>query len=346
MRSDPPRAGRSGASSRRTASSYERTSPFSSSSRSDGVVCCLQGRARGGADPSSLRGPLLRVRPRPLQDHLSGESRPLARRVRRSARPAAVGAHLESGQMHRGFGFTTVALSLIVTASACLPLARVPTTSAPLESASPTLSPAASASLIPAGPSPSPSPTAASTTDIHVTAVPAMPADPHFFAVGAQDSTRILLFDSSATRPPVEVVRFDPAPLPSPDVRTIAFGASADGRVLVFARRFSEQRTVHYLGRPQTGEVIVLLTDLARSFSVPVVAPDGSRYAYARLGDANGTGVFIADARAGPDPKRIVAADPQIVGLPPQPVEGSADGAWLPASTSDTGGSRIGVGRC
>ena len=235
-----------------------------------------------------------------------------------------------------------ISAALGVMASACLPLARTPTASAP-ESPTPSLSPASSSSLIPAGPSPSPSLTAASATDIHVTAVAAMPADPHFFSVGGQDSTRILLFDSSATRPPVEVVRFDPAPAPSPDVRTIAFGASADGRVLVVARRFTEQRTVHYLVRPQTGEVLVLLTDLARSFSVPVVTPDGTRYAYARLGDANSTGVWIADARAGPDPKRIVASDPQIVGSPPQPVAWSADGAWLAVSTSDTGGSRMGV---
>lgn len=243
--------------------------------------------------------------------------------------------------MPRGATFFVIIAALGVMASACLPLARAPTTSAP-GSSTPTLSPASS-SLIPAGPSPSPSPTAASTTDIHVTAVPAIPADPHFFSVGGQDSTRILLFDSSATRPPSEVVRFDPAPAPRPDVRTIAFGASADGRVLVVARRFSEQRTVHYLVRPQTGEVLVLLTDLARSFSVPVVTPDGTRYAYARLGDANSTGVWIADARAGPDPKRIVASDPQIVGSPPQPVAWSADGVWLAVSTSDTGGSRMGV---
>jgi len=235
-----------------------------------------------------------------------------------------------------------ISAALGVMASACLPLAKVPTTSAP-EPLTPSPSPAPSSSLVPAGPSASPSPTAASVTDIHVTAVTAMPADPHFFSVGGQDSTRILLFDSSATRPPVEVVRFDPAPAPSPDVRTIAFGASADGRVLVVARRFNEQRTVHYLVRPQTGEVLVLLTDLARSFSVPVVTPDGARYAYARLGDANSTGVWIADARAGPDPKRIVASDPQIVGSPPQPVAWSADGAWLAVSTSDTGGSRMGV---
>jgi len=245
--------------------------------------------------------------------------------------------------MRRGHVFARVLLALM-TASACLPLARAPATSTP---ASPTQSasssPAPSSSLIPAGPSASPSPTAASVSDIHVTAVAAMPADPHFFSVGGQDSTRILLFDSSATRPPVEVVRFDPAPAPSPDVRAIAFGASADGRVLVVARRFSEQRTVHYLVRPQTGEVLVLLTDLARSFSAPVVTPDGARYAYARLGDANSTGVWIADARAGPDPKRIVASDPQIVGSPPQPVAWSTDGAWLAVSTSDTGGSRIGV---
>ena len=194
-------------------------------------------------------------------------------------------------------------------------------------------------------PTPSPSPSAsASSGGVVVTPVATWPSDPHFFSVGGQDSTRILLFDSAATRPPVEVVRFDPTPAGSgPDVRAIGFGASSDGRVLVVARRFSEQRTLHYLVRPQTGEVVVLLTDLARSFSVPVVSPDGSRYAYARLGDANGTGVFIADARAGPDPKRIVASDPQIVGSPPQPVAWSADGAWLAISTSDTGGSRMGV---
>lgn len=246
--------------------------------------------------------------------------------------------------MRRVATFFVIVAALGVMASACLPLASAPATSAP---ASPTPSPPPTAlsSLIPAGPSPSPSPTAASVTDIHVTAVPAMPTDPHFFSVGSQDTTRILLFDSSATRPPLEVVRFDPAPAPSPDVRAVAFGASADGRVLVVARRFSEQRTVHYLVRPQTGEVLVLLTDLARSFSVPVVTPDGTRYAYARLGDANSTGVWIADARAGPDPKRIVASDPQIVGSPPQPVAWSADGAWLAVSTSDTGGSRMGVVR-
>src|SRR6185503_795366 len=235
-----------------------------------------------------------------------------------------------------------ISAALGVMASACLPLAKVPTTSAP-EPLTPSPSPAPSSSLVPAGPSASPSPTAASVTDVHVTAVAVMPSDPHYFSIGGQDSTRILLFDSSATRPPVEVVRFDPASAPSPDVRTIAFGASADGRVLVVARRFNEQRTVHYLVRPQTGEVLVLLTDLARSFSVPVVTPDGARYAYARLGDANSTGVWIADARAGPDPKRIVASDPQIVGSPPQPVAWSADGAWLAVSTSDTGGSRMGV---
>ena len=177
-----------------------------------------------------------------------------------------------------------------------------------------------------------------------MTPVPALPADPHFFSVGAQDSTRILLFDSSATRPPVQVVRFDPAPpAGGPDVQTVAFGASADGRVLVIARRFARDRTVHYLVRPQTGEVVNLLTDLAPSFSTPVVSPDGARYAYARLGDANSTGVWVADARAGPDPKRIVASDPQIVGSPPQPVAWSTDGAWLAVTISDTGGSRMGV---
>ena len=245
--------------------------------------------------------------------------------------------------MRRGGVFVVVLLTLVVTASACLPLARVPATSTP-ESATPTLSAAPSATLIAAGPSPSPSPTAASVTDIHVTAVPVMPADPHFLSVGSQDTTRILLFDSSATRPPIEVVRFDPAPpVGGPEVQTVAFGASRDGRVLVVARRFAQQRTVHYLVRPQTGEVLVLLTDLAPSFSTPVVSPDGTRYAFARLGDANGTGVFIGDARAGPDPKRIVASDPQIVGSPPQPVAWSNDGAWLAVSTSDTGGSRMGV---
>jgi hypothetical protein len=162
--------------------------------------------------------------------------------------------------------------------------------------------------------------------------------------VGTQDSTRILLFDSSATRPPVEVVRFDPAPPPAGlDVRAVAFGASADGRALVVARRFSEQRTVHYLVRPQTGEAVVLLEVLAPSFSAPVVAPDGARYAYARLGDAAGTGVFIADARAGAAPRRIVASDPQIVGSPPQPVAWSPDGAWLAVTIANDSGSRLGL---
>ncbi|MEP6693556.1 MAG: hypothetical protein ABJB39_02825 [Chloroflexota bacterium] len=177
-----------------------------------------------------------------------------------------------------------------------------------------------------------------------MTRVAALPADPHFFSVGAQDTTRILVFDSAATLPPVEVVRFDPSPpAGGPDVRTIAFGASADGRVLVVARRFSERRTVHYLVRPQTGEVVALLEDLAPSFSTPVVSPDGARYAYARLGDRASTGVWIADARPGPDPKRLVSSDPQIVGSPPQPVAWSPDNAWLAVTISDTGGSRMGV---
>lgn len=154
-----------------------------------------------------------------------------------------------------------------------------------------------------------------------------------------------MLFDASSTKPPVEVVAFGPAPPPSvgPDVRAVSFGASADGRVLVIARRYTETRTVHYLVRPQTGEVVVLLTDLAPSFSTPVVSRDGSRYAYARLGDANGTGIFVADARPGPDPKRIVASDPQMAGSPPRPVAWSPDGAWLAVTSVDDGGSRIGV---
>lgn len=177
-----------------------------------------------------------------------------------------------------------------------------------------------------------------------MTAVTSLPADPHFFSLGGPDSARILMFDSSATRPPTEVVRFEPAPAPSgPDVQMIAFGASADGRVLVIARRFSEQRTLHYLVRPQTGEVVVLLEDLAPSFSVPVVSPDGARYAYARVGDAGSTGVWIVEAHAGPDRKRIVASDPQIVGSPPQPVSWSLDGAWLALATGNDAGDRIGV---
>src|SRR6266540_4691017 len=243
--------------------------------------------------------------------------------------------------MRRGL----VALAaLVVTVGACLPAARAPTISETPGSLSP--SPSFSPSTAIASPSSSPSPPASQSpaADIHVTAVPSLPADPHFFSVGAQDTTRILLFDSAATRPPVEVVRFDPAPSAgAPDVRNIAFGASADGRVLVIARRFSERRTVHYLVRPQTGEIVVLLTDLAPSFSTPVVSPDGTRYAYARLGDANSTGVWIADAHAGPDPRRIVASDPQIVGSPPQPVAWSPDGAWIAVTISDTGGSRMGV---
>jgi Tol biopolymer transport system component len=150
---------------------------------------------------------------------------------------------------------------------------------------------------------------------VRASAIAALPADPHFVSVGGPANTRILLFDSSATRPPVEVVTIDAAPAPTsgPDVRAIAFGASADGRVLVIARRFSEQRTVHYLVRPQTGEVVALLTDLAASFSEPVVSPDGGRYAYARRGDTNSTGIFVADARPGPDPTgRVGSADRRL----------------------------------
>lgn len=239
--------------------------------------------------------------------------------------------------MPRRGSFLATVVALAMTAGACLPLAQAPTTTAPASVApSPSTLPAVSPSTV------SPSATLLPSPGIHVTPVAALPADPHFFAVGQGDSTRILLFDSSSTRPPVEVVRFDVQPTPpNPDVREIAFGASADGRVLVIARRFSEQRTVHYLVRPQTGELVVLLTDLARSFIAPVVSPDGTRYAYARLADAAGTGVFIADARAGPAPKRMVAADPQIVGSPPHPVAWSPDGAWLAVTLSDTGGSRM-----
>lgn len=178
---------------------------------------------------------------------------------------------------------------------------------------------------------------------MHVTAVNPLPADPYFFMLSVPDGGRIMLFDASATRPPVEVVRFDPDPAPRPDVGGVVFGASADGRVLVIARGVAEQRTVHYLVRPQTGEVLVLRTVLTPSFSVPVVSPDGTRYAYARRGDAAGTGVFVADARAGPDPKRIVASDPQMAGSPPRPVAWSPDGAWLAVTSMDAGGSRIGV---
>lgn len=233
-----------------------------------------------------------------------------------------------------------IGAALAVTASACVPLAESPATSAAPASisAAPALTAAPSASPQSASSAPSTSP---SSFGIQVTAVAAMPADPHYFAVGQGDSTRILLFDSAATRPPVEVIRFDAAPPPSPDVREILFGVSADGRVLVIARRFSQQRTVHYLVRPQTGELVVLLTDLASSFGAPVVSPDGARYAYPRLADAAGTGVFVADARAGPAPKRIVASDPQIVGSPPHPVAWSPDGAWLAVTLSDTGGSRM-----
>jgi Tol biopolymer transport system component len=247
--------------------------------------------------------------------------------------------------MRRGSALFAAFTALAVMASACLPAARVPSSSATPEAvASPSSTPSPSLVSPSASPAPSPSVAPPSTQSLHVTAVPAIPADPHYFSVGQQDTTRILLFDSAATRPPVEVVRFDPAPpVGGPDVQTVAFGASADGRVLIVARRFSEQRTVHYLVRPQTGEAIVLLTDLAPSFSTPVVSPDGTRYAYARRGDANSTGVWIADAHAGPDPKRIVASDPQIVGSPPQPVAWSNDGAWLAISISDTGGSRMGV---
>lgn len=247
--------------------------------------------------------------------------------------------------MRRDAAFFSIVAVLTLTASACLTATRAPTPAVTPGSPPPT----SSSSPLPSTPSPSPSPSLsplpppASSAGVHATAV-TLPGDPHFFSVGGQDSTRILLFDSAATRAPVEVVRFDPAPVPAgPDVRAIAFGASADGRVLVIARRLSEQRTVHYLVRPQTGEVVVLLTDLAPSFSAPVVSPDGARYAYARLGDAGGTGVFAADARAGPDPKRIVGSDPQIVGSPPQPLAWSPDGKWLAVTYSTDVGSRLGV---
>lgn len=208
----------------------------------------------------------------------------------------------------------------------------------PVGAATPWPSPAAT---VEAPPSPTPTPVPLLG---RVAKLTAMPTDPHYFAEGGSDTPRILLFDAASTRPPIEVVAFDPAPAPAgPDVRSIAFDASADGRVLVVARRVAEQRTVFYLVRPEAGTIALLFEDTSAIQTRPIVSADGARFAYSRLGDAATTGVWIADAGDRPSPKRLVASDPQVAGSPPQPVSWAPDGGRLAISFGGEGGRQLAI---
>lgn len=150
----------------------------------------------------------------------------------------------------------------------------------------------------------------------------------------------MLLFDEDSARPPVEVLRSGPVPVPpGPDVRSEDFSVSADGRVLVLRRRLSEQQTTYYELRPENGVVRALLS--AADLGPPIVSADGSRFAYARTTEdpaLHGTWLF-AIAPSAPAPVRLITDQPQRVSSPPQPIAWSPDGRWLAvaAGQSDSG---------
>ena len=178
------------------------------------------------------------------------------------------------------------------------------------------------------------------------TAVGTIPRSFHYFSVGQGESFRILLFDEERAQPPVVVLTSGRPPVPArPDVISEAFTVSADGRVVVLMRRLSEQQTVYYVLRPETGEVGALLS--GGDLGPPVVTTDGARIAFARKSEdpaVNGLWLFAIAANP-PAPIRLVTDNPpQRVGSPPQPLAWSPDGKWLAISPSlGEGGTEVGV---
>jgi len=223
-------------------------------------------------------------------------------------------------------------LALVVTiglVAACVPAPSVTATSP-----SPLASFIATATPSPPTPSPTESPGPLNVA----TAVGTIPRSFHYFSTGQGESFRILLFDEERAQPPVVVLASGRPPLPlgPPDVRSEAFTTSADGRVIVLMRRLSEQQTVYYLVRPETGEVRALLS--GADLGSPVVAPDGQRIAFSRTSDdpaLNGLWLFAITAvllPGTPAPSRLVTDEAQRVGSPPQPLSWSPDGNWLAIS--------------
>ncbi len=220
-----------------------------------------------------------------------------------------------------------VALAIAVAVTAC-------TTAQPLPLTTPSPSVAAASPSVARSPSPSVTPVAG--PPLVATAIGRVPPAFHYLESGSGASYRLLLFDEAAVAPPVEVAHGGPLPLPAgPDVRSNAFSASADGRIVVVMVRESEQRTTYFVLRPETGELRALLS--GADLGSPVITPDGGRIAYARTSaDAQANGVWLAavgDA-APPAPTRIVVDDPQRVGSPPRPLAWSADAKWLAISPS------------
>jgi Tol biopolymer transport system component len=196
-----------------------------------------------------------------------------------------------------------------------------------------------------ASPSPTPAPTPVPTAGIDVVTAAAIPRAFHYFSSGQGDGFRILLWDEEGGKPPVEVLRSGRLLAGAgPDVRSDAFSASADGRVLVVMRRLAERQLTYSVVRPETGEIRALLS--GSDLGPPVVSPDGARVAFARVSDdpaVNGLWLF-AIAPGAPPPARLVSDAPQRVGSPPQPIAWSDDGKWLAISpVLGPGGTEVGV---
>ena len=222
-----------------------------------------------------------------------------------------------------------------ITLVICLTLAGC-TSALPESSATPSPSVTAVSASSPV-PSASPSPSPSAGPILRATAVSTVPDAFHYIEIGVGESYRLLLFDEAAVRPPVEVIHGGRLPAPvGPDVRTNAFSASADGRLVIVMVRESEQRTTYFVVWPETGEVRGVLS--GSDLGPPVVTPDGQRIAYARTSDdAQANGVWLmalpaASVPAVPAPSRIVSDDPQRVGSPPRPLGWSANAKWLAIS--------------
>jgi hypothetical protein len=202
----------------------------------------------------------------------------------------------------------------------------------------------ASASATPTGsPSPSASPSATA-GPINLASRVAIPPSFRYFSVGQGEGFRILLFDEDGTSAPIEVLRSGPLPAPSgPDVRSDAFSASADGRVIVVMRRLSEQRSTYSVVRPETGEVRALLSGV--DLGPPVVSADGQRIAFARRSDDPAVnGLWLLAVTGAAAPTRLVNDDAQRVGSPPEPLAWSDDAKWLAISPAlGPGGTEVAV---